>query len=147
MEEKPPRGPETDEGEARSHQLPGALVQTLFSAVLGALPAGLGITFATEPGTHGAAIFGILVPWSAGPFIGSAAMAWWRRSSTSAKSLANRTTLTAILGACAYGYAFLGSGGVADARRWFTYVPIWQWLLLAIPLTKALKSKETPPFP
>jgi hypothetical protein len=144
MDESGPPTP-TGDDETKSHQLPPALTQTLFCAVLGALPAGIGITFATEPGTRGAALYGLLVPWSAAPFIGAAGMAWWGRSSVCAKSLANRTTMAAVVGALAYGYAFLVAGGADNAKRWFAFVPLWQWLLLAVPLMRVLRSQGAPP--
>ncbi|HTI71606.1 MAG TPA: hypothetical protein VMF06_16650 [Candidatus Limnocylindria bacterium] len=127
-------------GEAAAHQLPPAFVQAIFGCAVGALPVGLAITLVAAPGNQGSAVYGLLLPWSISPFILAITMAWKGRFLPHAALLGRRILFVGFLGAAIYGYAFLFARGPVDDRKWFAFVPLWQWLLLARPLTKVLRE-------
>lgn len=133
-----------DSGGVESHRLPTPLVVAIFGALLGALPAGVGISAAAAPGNAGSAIYGLLLPWSILPFAAALVVAWRCRHSPHITSLGRRLVLAGALGAMAYGYAFLFAAGKVDDRKWFAYVPLWQWMTLALPLLKTLRTPSPP---
>ncbi|HEX7653876.1 MAG TPA: hypothetical protein VF607_10235 [Verrucomicrobiae bacterium] len=140
MNESKPGDEVAREEEAARHQLPPALVMAIFGAVLGALPAGLSISFAAAPGNQGSAVYGLLLPWSVLPFLAGLVVAWRARFTPWVPVLGRRILIAAGLGVLAYGYAFLFAQGPVNDRKWFAFVPLWQWAALARPMAQALMA-------
>jgi hypothetical protein len=125
------------------HQLPPGFVLVLFAALAGGLPAGIFTTLASEPGRPGSPIYGLLLPWGILPFFLVIVAGWRGRLSDRTRTLGIATSVAAALGLLAYGYAFLFLPRLADARKWFLLVPLWQWLLVARPALRcALAAKS-----
>lgn len=123
----------TDPGRPEEHQLPPGFLLVLVAALAGGLPAGIFTTLASEPGKAGSPVYGLLLPWGVLPFFLVLVAGWRGRFSDRARPLGIATAVAAALGLAAYGYAFLFLPRLADARKWFLFVPLWQWLLIARP--------------
>jgi hypothetical protein len=145
MESEIPNPPE--EGRSAEHQLPPGFVLVLFAALAGGLPAGIFTTLASEPGRPGSPIYGLLLPWGILPFFLVIVAGWRGRFSDRTRALGVATSVAAVLGLLAYGYAFLFLPRLADARKWFLFVPLWQWLLVARPALRCALAQKTPPPP
>lgn len=137
--EQEPKPPEP--GRPEEHQLPAGFLLVLVAALAGGLPAGIFTTLATEPGKAGSPIYGLLLPWDVLPFFIAIVAGWRGRLSDRARGLGIATALAAALGLVAYGYAFLFLPRLADARKWFLFVPLWQWLLIARPALRCVWAR------
>jgi hypothetical protein len=138
---------ESPKAEARSaeHQLPPGFVLVLCAALGGGLPAGIFTTLATEPGRPGSPVYGLLLPWGILPFFLVIVSGWRGRMSTEVRRLGLYTLVAAVLGLLAYGYAFLFLPRIADARKWFLFVPLWQWALIARPALRCALQRSPSP--
>lgn len=145
MEPETPHRPE--EERPAEHQLPPGFVLVLFAALAGGLPAGIFTTLASEPGRPGSPIYGLLLPWGILPFFLVIVAGWRGRFSDRARTLGVATSIAAVLGLLAYGYAFLFLPRLADARKWFLFVPLWQWLLIARPALRCALAPKTAAAP
>jgi hypothetical protein len=126
------------ETEANPHAVPRHFLMVLCGAVFGALPAGVCMTLVSEPGRQGSPIYGLLLPWSILPFIVTLVAGWRGRFSQHVHKLAWMTLVAAILGAALQFYAFVFVPRVADARKWFLFVPLWQWAMIAGPALRCV---------
>lgn len=123
------------------HQLPPGFVFVLCAALGGGLPAGIFTTLVSEPGVQagrGNPIYGLLLPWGILPFFVVLVAGWRGRFSTAVRRLGVFTTVAAVFGLLAYSYAFFILPKMDDARRWFLFVPLWQWALIAMPAMRCL---------
>jgi hypothetical protein len=125
------------------HQLPPDFVFLICAALAGGLPAGIFTTLISEPGRSGSPIYGLLLPWGILPFFLVLVAGWRGRHAAGVRRLAWFTSAAALLGMLAHGYAFLFLPGFHDARKWFLFVPLWQWGLIARPALRC----AFPPVP
>jgi hypothetical protein len=124
------------------HQLPGGFIFVLCAALGGGLPAGIFTTLISEPGRQGSPIYGLLLPWGVLPFFLVIVAGWRGRFSPGIRRLGVYTTIAAVLGLVAHGYAFLFLASPLDARKWFLFVPLWQWALIAMPALRCVLAPK-----
>lgn len=130
----------SDEGEVLQGEgaLPGPMVGTLFAACLGGMVPGVYMTLVAAPGLQGSPLHGLLLPWTMLPFLLAVTAAWLSRRLPEAGPLRWHVVGVAIAGAAAYTYfVMFHPRGVKNIHA-FLFVPLWQWLLMARPMMRAV---------
>ena len=118
--------------------LPGAMVGTLFAAGLGGMVPGVYMTMVAAPGLQGSPLHGLLLPWTMLPFLLAVSAAWLARRLPEAGPLRWHVVGVAIVGTAAYTYFIMfDPRGVKNIKA-FLYIPLWQWLLMARPMMRAV---------
>ncbi|MEI6342086.1 MAG: hypothetical protein WCR07_09020 [Verrucomicrobiota bacterium] len=130
--------------------LPGPFVGTLFAACLGGMVPGVYMTLVAAPGLQGSPLHGLLLPWTMLPFLLAVSAAWLSRRLPEASPLRWHVVGVAVAGACAYTYfVMFHPRGVKNIQA-FLYIPLWQWLLMARSMVRAVmawRRSLTPPPP
>ena len=144
--EVPP--PSADERAAAAlHALPPRFVKTLFASLLGGMVPGIYMTIVSAPGNKGSPVFGILLPWTILPFMLAVASAWRARFADTAGKLAVRAAIAAVLGLVAYTYFMMfHPRGIRNINA-FLWLPLWQWLVMVVPMTKCAFGPVPAPKP
>lgn len=133
-------GPEGAPDQIPAGDLPTPFVVTLFAAILGALLPGVFMTLAASVRGGGSPLYGLLLPWTAVPFLLAVASAWKCRRAPACRVVAIWTVIAALLGAALYGYGFLFHKGDLPAARMFLWIPLWQCLLLTRATLRGFRS-------
>jgi len=130
--------------------LPGPFVGTLFAACLGGMVPGVYMTLVAAPGLQGSPLHGLLLPWTMLPFLLAVSAAWLSRRLPEASPLRWHVVGVAVAGSCAYTYfVMFHPRGVKNIQA-FLYIPLWQWLLMARSMVRAVmawRRSLTPPPP
>lgn len=118
--------------------LPGPMVGTLFAACLGGMVPGVYMTLVAAPGLQGSPIHGLLLPWTMLPFLLAVTAAWLARRLPEAGPLRWHVVGVSAAGAAAYTYfVMFHPRGVKNIQA-FLFIPLWQWLLMARPMMRAV---------
>ncbi len=139
--------PTADRDAVAMHALPAPFVAALFAALLGGMVPGIYMTLVSAPGNTGSPVYGMILPWTVLPFLLAVAAAWRARFAASGWKLARMAIAAALLGLGVYTYFMLFHPRGVRNIRVFLWLPLWQWLLMARPMTRCAFGAVPAPKP